>query len=86
MKAINFSKIFSGYGHYKLIVEVDGSTYTTITSNMFLVDRLNSEEDDVALEAKIEAIELVLRDHSIDTELKHEFSNRYQTEVFYFED
>jgi len=56
---------FSGYGHRKLSILVDGVVYTAITTDMRLTDNLNDDDDDIVDEAKKDAIKYVMAQNNL---------------------
>ena len=56
----NISKIPSGYGHYEITLHTDSGEIKHVTSNMRLIDAMNSDDDELADEAKSLAVEVVL--------------------------
>lgn len=88
---VYFSKQFSGYGHYKLSIEFDDLKLNAVTSNMPLIDRINTsdsecfEEEDYqdVIDAYVQAIEYVLNQNSINYSSVESFKNlRYNTTDF----
>lgn len=80
MKTIQIRKSFAGYGHYKLTATVEGVEYSTTTSSMPLIDRMNSDDDGEAVQANIEAIILVLHEHEIEYgEINVSYDSRFGT-------
>jgi hypothetical protein len=56
----------SGYGHKKVIVYLlNGNQLTSVTSNMPLIDKYNSENDEESQEAKEKLIDMTLAANGI---------------------
>lgn len=84
MKAsVSLSKLPAGYGHYKLTINYNNETLSATTSDMTLIDQMNSEEDELALQAKQTGIEFVLDRNNIGNyKVTYEYSHRYGNEFF----
>ena len=58
----------SGYGHYEITLYTDNSEMKHVTSNMPLIDAMNSDDQDEADEATRVAVELVMEKNGHNVE------------------
>lgn len=66
MKIKSFSKNFVSYGHYKLnVVLEDGRSFSAVTGDTELIGNLNSVIDEEKIDAKRQAVRLVLEENNI---------------------
>ena len=64
----HITKLPSGYGHYEITLHTESGEITHVTSNMPLIDAMNSDDNDEAEEATRVAVELVMEKNGYNVE------------------